>query len=131
MARTKTKSGSKVKVTCPVCSKVVTKAGLIGHMAWKHGKDSRRPMLPSKARPRAEERRKAEMWDLSSPVHKLYCRMFPLHPKLSLDEQASLANAFMAETGISKAELIAQLEEQERQKQEMLRLIRALYPKQS
>ena len=63
MARTITKSGSKVLDTCPICGKVLTKAGLIGHMAWKHGKDNKAPSLPSKVMPRAEEKRKAQLFD--------------------------------------------------------------------
>lgn len=46
MARTKTKSGSKVRVICPVCGQEMTKAGLVGHMGWKHGRDHKAPMLP-------------------------------------------------------------------------------------
>lgn len=65
MARTKTKSGSKVKVTCQLCGKVMTKAGLIGHMQWKHGKDHKAPML-DKPKPMQyqEARRKAQLFDL-------------------------------------------------------------------
>ena len=46
MARTITKSGSKVIQTCPVCGKSMTKAGLIGHMRFKHGRDHKAPMIP-------------------------------------------------------------------------------------
>ena len=57
------KTGSKVQATCPICGKVMTKAGLIGHMAWKHGKQRDAPMLPSKAMPRIDEKQKAELYD--------------------------------------------------------------------
>lgn len=63
MAKTKTKSGSKVKEACPVCGQVLTRAGMVGHMAWKHGKQSKAPLLPSKAMPRLEEKRKAAAYD--------------------------------------------------------------------
>jgi hypothetical protein len=53
------KTGSKRKVECPICHKVMTSAGLIGHMAWKHGKDYKAPMFPSKALPVAEAREMA------------------------------------------------------------------------
>ena len=46
MARTKTKSGSKVIVTCPVCGNSYTKAGMIGHLRFKHGRDHKAPMIP-------------------------------------------------------------------------------------
>lgn len=63
MAKTKTKSGSKNKATCPICGKVVTRAGMVGHLSWKHGKQYKAPLLPSKGMIRAEERRKAEAYD--------------------------------------------------------------------
>jgi len=59
----KKKTGSNVKATCSVCGKVVTKAGLIGHMAWAHGKDNKRPLLPSKVPANVELRRKAKGFD--------------------------------------------------------------------
>jgi hypothetical protein len=64
MARTKTKSGSKVKTTCPICGKVLTRAGMIGHMHWKHGKVYNAPLL-DKPKPMQyqEARRKAELYD--------------------------------------------------------------------
>jgi hypothetical protein len=65
MAKTKTKSGSKNKATCPICGKVVTRAGMVGHLSWKHGKQYKAPLLPSKGMIRADERRKAELWDIS------------------------------------------------------------------
>jgi hypothetical protein len=44
MAKRK-KSGSNIKTPCPVCGKVMTRAGVIGHMHWKHGKDYKAPLL--------------------------------------------------------------------------------------
>lgn len=51
MAKTKTKSGSKVKVTCQLCGKVMSKAGLIGHMRFKHARDHKAPMVPVARQP--------------------------------------------------------------------------------
>lgn len=48
---------------CTICGKRMSRAGLIGHMAWKHGKDRRAPLLPSKAMARSEEHRKARLYD--------------------------------------------------------------------
>ena len=45
MARTITKSGSKVQVTCSVCGRTMSRAGLIGHMRFKHGKDYKAPLF--------------------------------------------------------------------------------------
>jgi hypothetical protein len=33
------------KVLCPICSKVMTKPGLVGHMVWNHGKRYKAPLL--------------------------------------------------------------------------------------
>ena len=69
MARTITKSGSKEKVTCPVCGKVYTKAGLIGHMRWKHGIDHKAPSKKVKKLTVLRGKKadsaisKAELWD--------------------------------------------------------------------
>ena len=46
MAKTKAKTGSKVIVTCQICGKQLTRAGLIGHMRFKHGRDYKAPMIP-------------------------------------------------------------------------------------
>lgn len=40
------KRGSKVIEPCPVCGKRLTKAGLIGHLRFKHGRDHKAPMIP-------------------------------------------------------------------------------------
>jgi C4-type Zn-finger protein len=57
------KRGSKTKALCPICQKRVTKAGLIGHMAWSHGKDATHPMLPSKMLSSAEKAQRISMSD--------------------------------------------------------------------
>lgn len=64
MAKAKTKRGSKTKATCPICGKVLTTAGMIGHMHWKHGKDYKAPLL-DKPKPIGilEARRKAKDFD--------------------------------------------------------------------
>ena len=62
MAKTKTKSGSKVKVTCQICGKVVTKAGMQGHLRWGHKRDPKAPMLRVE-HPLTEARRKAALAD--------------------------------------------------------------------
>jgi len=56
------KRGSKVRVFCQLCGKVVTKAGLVGHMRWSHGRDDKAPMLRVE-HPAREARRKAVLWD--------------------------------------------------------------------
>lgn len=66
MAKTKTKSGSKVKVTCQLCGKVMTKGGLIGHMRWKHGRDHKAPMVPVQRQPSI-----ATLRELESGVRQL------------------------------------------------------------
>lgn len=33
------------KAPCPICGKVMTKPGLVGHMRWEHGKDYKAPLL--------------------------------------------------------------------------------------
>ena len=63
MAKRK-KSGSNIKTPCPVCGKVMTRAGVIGHMHWKHGKDYKAPLLDiPKPIGIKEARRKAEEFD--------------------------------------------------------------------
>ena len=61
MARTITKSGSKVIEPCPVCGKRLTRAGLVGHMRFTHGRDHKAPMLPAP--------------HLVAPITKLYNRL--------------------------------------------------------
>ena len=52
------------KAPCPICGKVMTKPGLVGHMAWKHGKDSKAPLLDvPKPMQYQEAKRKAELWE--------------------------------------------------------------------
>jgi len=68
-----TQLGQKIKAPkapCPICGKMMTKPGLVGHMAWKHGKDVKRPLLPSTTMPRLEEQRKAQLWEKCSPVQQ-------------------------------------------------------------
>jgi len=45
MVKLKKKTGSNVIVPCPVCGKDYTRAGLIGHMRFKHGRDHKAPMI--------------------------------------------------------------------------------------
>jgi len=51
------------KVACPICGKVLSKRGMVGHMAWKHEKQYKAPMLPAKPHPVREARRKAALLD--------------------------------------------------------------------
>jgi len=127
------KRGSKTKAPCPVCGQVMTKAGLVGHMAWKHGKDAKRPMLPSKARPVHEVMRKATAWDLSSPAHKLFCQLEKVAEKRQgeayMADALPLIEAHMREYGVTEAQLYQQLEKQKRQYGEIQRLVKATWPK--
>ena len=36
---------------CQLCGKRFSRAGLAGHMAWKHGRDPKAPMMPVTTRP--------------------------------------------------------------------------------
>lgn len=45
MIKTKSKTGSKVIVTCSICGRQLTRAGLVGHMRFKHGRDWKAPMI--------------------------------------------------------------------------------------
>lgn len=46
MAKIESKRGSKVITTCPICGGKYTRAGLVGHMRFKHGRDWKAPMIP-------------------------------------------------------------------------------------
>ena len=46
MIKTKGKTGSKVIVNCSICGESKTRAGLVGHMRFKHGRDWKKPMIP-------------------------------------------------------------------------------------
>jgi hypothetical protein len=100
MAKTKTKSGSKVKVTCQLCGKVVTRAGMIGHMHWKHGKVYNAPLL-DKTKPMQyqEARRKAEAYDafLDKLVPELVAKAKPTNEAHTLVRlhDAGLSNETM------------------------------------
>jgi hypothetical protein len=69
------KRGSKEKVGCQICGQVVTKAGLIGHMRWKHERLPNAPLIPvssERAQPvKAEVRRNASNWEKALRVAKL------------------------------------------------------------
>jgi hypothetical protein len=95
----KAKTGSKEKVTCQICGKVLTKAGLIGHMAWRHGKHHKAPMLQSKARPQAEVRRKASLYDIYLKVREKM-PLESLRNDLEWERQKHLGDdkAYMAES---------------------------------
>ena len=36
---------------CQLCGKWFSRAGLAGHMQWKHGRDPKAPMVPASGRP--------------------------------------------------------------------------------
>ncbi len=60
----KGKPRDRIAAQCQLCGKKLTKAGLIGHMAWKHGRDHKAPMVPvDKPMPVGEARRKAHLFD--------------------------------------------------------------------
>lgn len=42
------KTGSNVITTCPTCGRQFTRAGLIGHMRFKHGQDYKNPAIKVK-----------------------------------------------------------------------------------
>lgn len=63
MEKRRWKTGSNVMVTCPLCGKVLTKAGLIGHMHWKHDRDYKAPMLSKGMLSYGEAMRKARLYD--------------------------------------------------------------------
>jgi len=46
MPKIKGKTGSKVITTCSICGRQLTRAGLVGHMRFKHGRDWKAPMIP-------------------------------------------------------------------------------------
>lgn len=45
------KRGSKVKVQCPICGVVLTKAGMVGHLRILHHRDHKAPLMPIQAEP--------------------------------------------------------------------------------
>jgi hypothetical protein len=45
------KRGSNVKEQCPICGKVMTRAGLIGHLRFKHHRDHKAPLMPVQSKP--------------------------------------------------------------------------------
>jgi hypothetical protein len=57
--------------TCPECGKVMSKAGLPGHMSWKHGKDPKAPLLPARQNPTTVAHAKASLWDKTMRVAEL------------------------------------------------------------
>lgn len=59
------KRAPKIKVPCQVCGKVLTRPGLVGHMAWAHQKQYSAPMLPveNPLIPVGEARHKAAQFD--------------------------------------------------------------------
>jgi hypothetical protein len=75
------KSGSNIKTPCPVCGKVMTRAGVIGHMHWKHGKDYKAPLLDlPKPIPYAAAQKKAAAFNalFDKMVDETLIRAFPL-----------------------------------------------------
>jgi hypothetical protein len=83
MARTKTKSGSKVMTNCPICGKAFTRAGVIGHMRFKHGKDYKSPLFNvEKPMSVVEARRKAHSYDVLTELFKKYSRYNKLVDRL-------------------------------------------------
>ena len=74
------KRGSKTKVQCQICGKVVTKSGIVGHMHWKHGKDSKAPLL-DKEKPMLYQvaKRKAKVLDdfIDKWVHEMMPDLSP------------------------------------------------------
>lgn len=60
------KPRDRTAATCPLCGKKFTKAGLIGHMRWKHGRDHAAPMVPVDRQPSM-----ATLRELESGVRQL------------------------------------------------------------
>ena len=88
MAKRK-KSGSNIKTPCPVCGKVMTRAGVIGHMHWKHGKDYKAPLLDiPKPIGIKEARRKAEEFDYT--IESLVAKLFVITPAEFVDREARI-----------------------------------------
>ena len=59
MAKIENKRGSKVITTCSMCGGKYTRAGLVGHMRFKHGRDWKTPMIPIEKPMGITEARKA------------------------------------------------------------------------
>jgi hypothetical protein len=88
--------------TCPECGAVMSKAGLPGHMAWKHGKELKAPLLPARQNPTTVAHSKATLWDRVLRVAKL----LQDNPSWSTDK----ALAVMSDTlGITKQEAADEL----------------------
>ena len=73
------------KVLCPICSKVMTKPGLVGHMVWKHGKHYEAPILNA-PKPLAfgEANHKAKLFDQTK--QGLYIAMLNLLNRIHSDK---------------------------------------------
>jgi ribosomal protein S26 len=69
------KRGSKTKVQCQLCGKVVTKSGFIGHMHWKHGKDFKAPLL-DKEKPMQYQVAKRKAKDMYGTIEWIVADLF-------------------------------------------------------
>ena len=130
MARTKTKSGSKEMVTCPVCGLVYTKAGMIGHLRFKHGRDHKAPMIPI-TRPGGEKaywnKVAATLPPYEGSIHELYKKLRSVADQDKAKPHAALlsdlepvVNAYLADHDITAEELGRQLDREKRLRKWML-----------
>jgi len=98
----------KTKVPCSICGKVLTKPGMVGHMAWAHQKQYSAPMLPVEKpqMPVGEARRKAALLDALTPL-EFEKRVISCFDGRELkDAQGVVVGRFKVKKGARKAILL-------------------------
>ena len=83
------KRGSNVKVQCQICGKVVTRSGIVGHMLWKHNKDSKAPLL-DKEKPMLYQVAKRKAKDFDYTIESLVAKLFVITPAEFVDREARI-----------------------------------------
>lgn len=120
---------------CQLCGKRMSNAGLIGHMAWAHGKDHRRPLLASKPHPVREARRKAREYDALlleiPPIVRLRNRLEMLavqhKGEAYMAEAMPMVTAYCQEQGVTEADLYRELSELQKQPRVTAEDVRQLF----
>lgn len=92
---------------CQLCGQKFSRAGLVGHMRWKHARDHKAPMVPVE-RPMlvGEARRKAQLLDAMTPL-KLEKVVIGLFDGRELkDTQGVVVGRFRVKKGAREATLV-------------------------
>jgi len=130
------KRGSNVIVNCDICGKPFTKAGLIGHLRFIHGKDYKAPLFDiEKPMPVKEAMQKARLYNAIPPIQNLYNQLQGIisdHPGITHEKEIELFKPLLEDycrdNNITIDELFTQLDAEKKRRAQMDRILKNIVP---